>query len=221
MLPSIKSPQNTIIESSQKVNKRVKWLVLLVVVLCAVVGWFAIRVYLPVNPQYPYFPDSRTRIGGVHWNLGEFQPVYLYTFSSKDNYFVKVAYRGAGQKIKLMDILVRRSGADSIPFSSVMKADGSVTEIGSISEYGKYFKVGERVHITYLWNVLQRQGDPLTIVGPNEQNTKDICGASKMLCYSLSLVQANQDEFWNFPTAKSLPNNLIFPGLSLSKKLLN
>jgi hypothetical protein len=201
--------------------KWVKWMVLLVVAMWVGVVWLTIRIYLPVNPISPYFPSSDTRIGILHWNLGEFQPVYLYSFSNKDNYFIKVAYRGAGQKIELMDVLVGRGGTDSIPFISVAKDDNSVIDIGNIGEYGKYVKIGDRVHITYLRNVLKRPGDFFDIVEPTAENIKDICASSKMLCYSVSLTQANANDFWNFPTTENFPGNLIFPGLSLSQKLLN
>jgi hypothetical protein len=196
------------------------WIVLLVVVALVGFGWLALRAYLPVNPINPYFPNTDTRIGGLHWDLGEFQPIYLYSFTNKNNYFIKVAYRDPRQNIKFMDILVGQGGTNTIPFSSITDAGNNVIQIGSISEYGKHFKFGNRVHITYLLNVLKRSDDQLGIIEPTADNTKTICQSSKMLCYSITLVQANAKAFWDFPTTGSFSTNLFFPGLSLSKVLI-
>lgn len=201
--------------------KWVWWLVLLIVVLGVILGWLTIRTYLPVNPVVPYFPGSTERLGGVHWNLGEFQPVYLYSFTNKGDYFIKVAYRDSGQNVKLMDVLVGKSGADGIPLSGVIIADGSTVNIADIGNYGKYFKIGSRIHITYLWNVLKRTGNLFDIVEPNAENIKSICDSSKMICYSISLLQVNPDAFWNFPVTGDFPSNLTFPVYKLSNKLLS
>jgi len=198
------------------------FLLILAVLLGGVFVWLMVNLVFPVNPANSYFPSNDDRLGGIHWNLGKFQPVYLFSFASMDNYFIKVAYRDGQQKIKLMDVLVGRKGTDSIPFSKVVLKDGGGTaDIGGIGEYGKYFKAGDRIYITYLRNVLKRPGDQLDIIEPNAENTKGVCGLSKMLCFSLKLALANATKLWDFPIIKNFPNDILFPGISLSKILIN
>lgn len=212
------------IENKVGPKKRIVLIPLLVVLLVlaffAGLGWLALRAYLPINPVNPYFPNTDDRIGAVHWNLGEFQPVYLFSFSNKNDYFLKVAYRDADQKIRLMNVLVGRSGVDSIPFSIIGTDVNNPVEVSSVGEYGKYFKIGSRVHITYLRNVLKRPGDAVDIIEPNAENTKGMCDLSKTLCYSVSLAQINAIELWNFPITKSFPVSLPFPAVWLSNKLI-
>ena len=39
--------------------------------------YLAVRFYLPINPQKPYFPAAQNRLSQLHWLFGQFQPGFL------------------------------------------------------------------------------------------------------------------------------------------------
>jgi len=177
--------------------------------------------YFPVNPEKPYFPELDDRVGGVHWHLGSFQPVYLFTLTKGNDYYIKVAYRDKKNIIRTMDVFVGRKGAEEIPFSKVYEENDNSLSVEEIDDYGEYFSFGDRVSFLYLRNVLKRNGDAFDIVEPNEEIMMEICEVSDMLCLSAKLAQTNPDEFWSFSSTKSFDNSLVFPAISLKKDMFN
>jgi len=202
-------------------GKNIRVLVISLVAVVGVLIWLLVLYIFPMNPAAPYFSNVDDRIGGFHWNLGEFQPVYLFPFKKDNDYFIKVAYRDSRQKIKLMNIFIGSEGQDPVPFSVVMRGVDEVYKINKVDQYGKYFHFGSRVHLTYLRNVTKRSGDYLEIIEPTEENTKNICEASKVLCMSIKLVTEKPDSYWDFATLKNFPDNLLFPVISLDTRILD
>jgi len=174
--------------------KWVRGLVLLMLVLWIGVGYFAVRVFLPINPVAPYFLPSVSAVANLHWPMARFQPVYLWKYNKNDGVFFKVAYRDGSQKIRLADVFV---GGKWIGEDYLALATNSSLHFG------------ERIEIVYL-------EDTKTITLEQQQIRSGMCGAAPRLC-QIALYVEKTGGFPLININMQIPKGVVIPAMGVSE----
>lgn len=203
-----------------KTKKLFLFFVVLVIVLLFLVSLLSFRLLLPVDPAQPYFTPGGARLGGVRWLLGEFQPVYLYSFEKNEDYFIKVAYRDKKNKIKLIDVFVGGSSEGvKIPLLGVFSEETKrKDDINTLKDYGNYFKFGNRLLFTYLRNTEPRDNpETRDAIEFNPELFDELCGGSLNLCYAARQTSLHTDLYWEFQNTGSFGDDIPLYVISISK----
>ena len=188
-------------------------------------GWLTLNFYLPSNPKFPYFPESRSRIGGVHWLEGEFQPTFLYTFEKDGNYFLKAVYRDKNDRVKASEVLIGSDDPGVFPLLSVAGEGDVVQKINNLSEYRQYIHIGQRIRLTYIMNSKFRQEDYRTydVLEPMPENEdydmKSLCERAPAICFSAKVANTYPEEYYNIEKTGNIPDNISFSGTFINTDL--
>lgn len=165
--------------------------------------YIGFRMILPVNPKAEYFPVKESRLGGVKWIFGTFQPVYLK--SGKDaqgKTFIKTMYRDGQNKVRFVDVWPERQ------------------------ENLDKLKTGQRFSVSYVRNVISRPeaGDFYAGIRPFSRDDAflyELCTGHVYMCDLAEYTMQNQQAYWDFAKAGTLPSGVklravgIGVGLSL------
>ena len=171
-------------------------------------------LYLNLNAngvEYPYFFEANQAISGRR--MGEFQPIYLYSYKFNDGLYYKVVYKNKEDKFKLMDLFTGGKIKNyEFPLAAYYKNDTVVNKDKRV--FGSYkfpFKFNQRIRVRYLIDAGE---------DGNKEVTSEICEISKLMCDMTSLIseeEVNRSlEFYNtneFAKDSNLPILAVYDEL--------
>lgn len=174
------------------------FLVVLVVLLTGVFGWLVINKVIPINPDQPYFSETKKVLFGVDWSMGRFEPVYLWRYTKNKGTYLKVAYRDGSRRVRLADVFAggRWNGVDS----PIYKVNGGI----GADSYP--YRFGQRLMVDYLETGKMMPGTEI-VKGVICEDMPAICG--------LAAYVENLGGLSNVTINKEVPRGVIVPAINI------
>ncbi len=178
-------------------------LVFLLIIVCVI---FLSSKLVPKNPSEPYFPEVNQRISAVSWRLGEFQPIYLFSYEKGQGLYFKVIYRNNEGKLTLMDIFLGGK-LDNEEYPMVYYYNGKEIVNKDAITFGSFkypLKLGQRIRIMYL------------IDAGNWEAEAAFCSQVKLICqYAKLITKDGGNSNLEFYDTSILPKDKVLPALSV------
>lgn len=204
-------------------NKLVVWLGVISVALIGALCMLAVRIILPINPLKAYIPIGQdSPMDFYNWTVGQFQPVYLYSFNKGNDGYIRTVYRDAKNKIRFLDLFVGNKNMAGGQFVSVANEKKELQTVNKVQDYNRYIGFGRRIKVGYLRNVTTMQDNiSEKVVEPTEFGIANICNISYQNCISIKIVKEYPDLFWNFEYTGVFSKGILFPVMTISNTLFD
>lgn len=190
------------------------------VIFSGLIYW-GFRYVIPVSPAEPYFPDYQARDGYMRWSTREFQPVFLYTFKKNGLPYVKTAYRDTKHRIVISDVRIGQMIEGELQYLFVNIAGSDSQTISDYRQLGKYFRIGQRVKISYLANSTRTEEKKYQeVIEPNESQAAGYCKTFQYECGAAKATKLAQQDYWGVWENKRISGKFDFVGVSISNSLV-
>lgn|GEM_PF-3819937 len=203
-------------------NKFVSFLFVALLVMVGAVVWLLTRLIVPIKPINPYFPDNFERISEIHWIIGQYQPVYLYSFENKGDLYIKTVHRDSKNRIKLMNVYLGNKNnlqAGLAPLFSEPLTAGSKVE--SLDDYRKHLKFGQRFLVSYIRSASRRPGTGSEDAAKfTDAVAVEYCKIYQGVCEAAGYTVSDSDSFWEFKETGELSSKLKLRALGIHLDLV-
>ena len=195
---------------------------LTLLVAVGLIFWLLSRLIIPISPVSPYFPVNLGRVSEIHWVIGRYQPVYLYSFENRGDLYIKAVHRDAKNKIRFMDIYMGNKNGQSGLTPIISGNEGQETVVNSIKDYEKNFKFGQRILIYYISSATRRAGTGSSDAAlVSDVVALELCAKKPVFCEAANDANADPDNFWQFGGTGVLNSKTKFRALSIQSDIVN
>lgn len=184
--------------------------ILLFVGLLGGVFWFYVRNISYLGNKQPFFVSGpKSRIGGVLWDIGEFQPSCGKVSQKEGDIYMRCAYRDNNKMIREVELFMGRvlDGGNIELYVGLTHGQKDRLDVGiTLEQLKALFSKNAQVKVAYL------------ISDPNYSNLKGskFCVQLAGVCKQAELVEKYSDFYTFFEVSKKLPNGVALPAIMIT-----